>query len=111
MGRRRGVRGAPDWVLEVLSPSTAGHDQVTKRRIYERAGVREFWLVHPMDRVLTIYRLMGAEYGKPDVQELKGSTDIAVLPGVTVEWDALAERLPQITRVVGRMPTTPRLQV
>lgn len=92
---RRGVRGAPDWVLEVLSPSTAGHDQVTKRRIFERAGVQEFWLVHPMDRVLTVYRLVGAEYGKPDVQELKGSTAIAVLPGVSVEWDALAERLPK----------------
>ena len=92
---RRGVRGAPDWVLEVLSPSTAGHDQVVKRWVYERAGVREFWLVHPIDRVLTIYRLIGAEYGKPDVQELKGSTDIAVLPGVVVEWDALAERLPR----------------
>lgn len=91
----RGVRGAPDGVLEVLAPSTASHDQVAKRRIYERAGVKEFWLVHPMDRVLTIYRLIGAEYGKPDVQELKGATDIAVLPGVRVEWDALAERLPQ----------------
>jgi Uma2 family endonuclease len=92
---RRGVRGAPDWVLEVLSPSTAGHDQVLKRRIYEQAGVREFWLVHPMDRVLTIYRLDGVEYGKPDVQELKGSTEIRVLPGVVVAWDALAERLPK----------------
>jgi Uma2 family endonuclease len=92
---RRGVRGAPDWVLEVLSPSTAGHDQVLKRRIYERAGVREFWLVHPMDRVLTIYRLDGVEYGKPDVQELKGSTEIRVLPSVVVAWDALAERLPK----------------
>lgn len=92
---RRGVRGAPDWVLEVLSPSTAGHDQVTKRRIYERAGVQEFWLVHPMDRVLTIYRLLGTEYGRPDMQELKGATPIAVLPGVSIEWDALAERLPK----------------
>jgi len=38
---RRGVRGSPDWVLEVLSPSTAGHDQVLKRRIYEQPGVCE----------------------------------------------------------------------
>ena len=49
---RRGVRGAPDWVLEVLSPATAGHDQVRKRRIYEQAGVREYWMVHPADRVM-----------------------------------------------------------
>lgn len=92
---RRAIRGAPDWVLEVLSPSTASHDQVTKRRIYERAGVKEFWLVHPVDKVLTVYRFQGAEYGRPDIQELKGSTAIAVLPGVSIEWDALAERLPK----------------
>ena len=51
---RRGVRGAPDWLVEVLSPSTAAHDQIAKRRTYERAGVREYWLVHPGDRTLTV---------------------------------------------------------
>ena len=72
----RGVRGAPDFVVEVLSPATAGHDQVNKRRVYERHCVREYWLVHPTDRILTVYRLMGMEYGKPDVQELTGETPI-----------------------------------
>lgn len=91
----RGVRGAPDFVVEVLSPATAGHDQVKKRRIYERHGVKEYWLVHPTDRILTVYRLMGAEYGKPDVQELTGETPVGVLPGVTILWDALAARLPK----------------
>ena len=90
----RGVRGAPDWVVEVLSPATAGHDQVKKRRVYERHGVKEYWLVHPTDRVLTIYRLAGEEYGKPDVQELLGETPVGVLPGVVIAWDALAARLP-----------------
>ena len=34
----RGVRSAPDWIIEVLSPATAAHDQVVKRDLYERAG-------------------------------------------------------------------------
>lgn len=91
---RRGVRGAPDLVVEVLLPASAGHDQVRKRRIYEQAGVREFWLVHPLDRIVTIYRLADGEYGKPDVFELAGATPVGVLPGVAIAWDELVQRLP-----------------
>jgi Uma2 family endonuclease len=90
-----GVRGAPDWVVEVLSPATAGHDQIHKRRVYEQHGVAELWLAHPIDRLLTIYRLVDGEYGKPEIVELEGETAVGVLPGVTIQWDALAERLPE----------------
>ena len=92
---RRGVRGAPDWLVEVLSPSTAAHDQIAKRRTYERAGVREYWLVHPGDRTLTVYVLENGQYGRPEIYELKDATPIGVLPGVSIAWDALVERLPK----------------
>ena len=92
---RRGVRGAPDWLLEVLSPSTAAHDQIAKRRTYERAGVRDYWLVHPGDRTLTVYVLDNGQYGRPEIYELKDATPIGVLPGVSIAWDALVERLPK----------------
>lgn len=90
---RRGVRGAPDFVVEVLSPATASHDHVLKRRAYERAGVQEYWLVHPNDRIVTIYQLVEGEYGKPDVQELVGATPIATLPGIAIVWDDVVSRL------------------
>ena len=92
---RRGIRGAPDWVAEVLSPATAAHDQIVKRRIYERAGVPEYWLVHPQDRTVTIYTLAAGQYGKPAIFELKGETPVGVLPGVAIAWDALVARLPR----------------
>jgi len=92
---RRGVRGAPDWVLEVLLPSTAAHDQIAKRRTYERAGVREYWLVHPGDRTLTVYVLENGQYGRPEIYELKDETPLGVLPGVSIAWDALVTRLPK----------------
>ncbi len=82
----RGCRGAPDWIVEVLSPASAGHDQVVKRALYERAGVREYWLVHPVDKVVTIYLLANGAYGKPAVQELLGTTAASVLPEVTIDW-------------------------
>ncbi|MCM2309254.1 MAG: Uma2 family endonuclease [Sulfuritalea sp.] len=82
----RGRRGAPDWIVEVLSPGSAGHDQVVKRELYERVGVREYWLVHPIDKVVTIYLLAAGAYGKPAVQELVGDTTATVLPQVTIAW-------------------------
>ena len=52
--RRRGVEGAPDLVIEVLSPSNRGHDLLTKRALYGRAGVREYWVVDPVARTIGI---------------------------------------------------------
>ncbi|MDZ7751028.1 MAG: Uma2 family endonuclease [Gammaproteobacteria bacterium] len=90
---RRRVRGAPDWVLEVLSPSSASHDQTRKLAAYERAGVREYWLVHPVDRVLTVYRHDGSAYSRPRIQALSGTTTLEVLPQVAVDWDRITTRL------------------
>jgi Uma2 family endonuclease len=89
----RGVRGAPDWLAEVLSPSTASYDQSIKIPLYERAGVPEVWLVHPTDRTLAIYRLEDGRYGRPIYQELKGQTLLSAVPGVSVDWDRMMTRL------------------
>jgi len=90
---QRGMRGAPDWVAEVLSPSTASHDQIIKLPAYERAGVQEVWLVHPADRTLAIYRLEAGRYGRAAVFELKGQTPITAASGVIVDWDRLLANL------------------
>ena len=54
VGGGRGVAGAPDLLIEVLSPSTRLHDLLTKRALYGRAGVREYWLVDPEQRAVEI---------------------------------------------------------
>ena len=51
---RRGIEGPPDLLIEVLSPSNRAHDQVRKRELYARAGVREYWIVDPEQRVIEI---------------------------------------------------------
>jgi len=89
----RGMRGAPAWLAEVLSPSTARHDKIVKIPAYERAGVREVWLVNPMDRTLSIYQLEAGRYGSPTVLELKGQTQLTALLGVTIDWDRVLARL------------------
>lgn len=53
----RGMRGAPDWIAEVLAPATASYDRITKLRAYERADVPEVWLIDPIDRTVRIHRM------------------------------------------------------
>ena len=53
--RRDGVHGAPDLVVEVLSPSTAKRDRTYKKDLYERCGVREYWIVDPTSRSIEVY--------------------------------------------------------
>jgi Uma2 family endonuclease len=89
----RGVRGAPDWVAEVLSPSTARHDQTLKLSAYERAGVREVWLIEPVDRTVTIYRLEAGCYGRATIRKLKGRTQLTAVPGVTIDWARVLAKL------------------
>jgi len=85
----RGMRGAPDWVAEVLSPTTASHDQLIKLSAYEHAGVPEVWLIHPTDRTFIIYRLEAGHYTHSIVLVLKGQTPIRAVPGVCIDWDQL----------------------
>ena len=89
----RGLCGAPDWLAEVLSPSTARHDRITKLPAYERAGVREVWLINPSDRTVSIYRLEAGHYRPPIVRELKGRTQLTAVDGVTVDWDRVLARM------------------
>lgn len=82
----RGMRGAPDWVIEVLSPATAGHDQTIKLAAYERAGVREVWLVHPTDQVVTVYEQGAEGFGRPTISEMRGELAPHILPAVRIDW-------------------------
>ncbi|MFZ2960141.1 MAG: Uma2 family endonuclease [Candidatus Ozemobacteraceae bacterium] len=52
-----GARGAPDLVIEILSYSSTSRDFIKKRRVYERAGVKEYWIVVPWNRAVVIHRL------------------------------------------------------
>jgi Uma2 family endonuclease len=83
----RGMRGAPDWVVEVLSPSSASHDQTIKLAAYERAGVPEVWLVHPIDHVITVFRLEGTRYGRPGIFETKGTLAVTTVSDIVIDWD------------------------
>ena len=89
----RGMCGAPDWIAEVLSPWTARHDHTVKLPVYERAGVREVWLIGPIERTVLIHRLEAGRYRRATLHELKGQTPIIAVPGVTIDWGSLLDEM------------------
>lgn len=58
----RGCTGAPDWIVEIVSPSTSSHDYIRKLNLYADAGVREYWIVNPMDQSVYVYFLEGDKF-------------------------------------------------
>lgn len=68
-----GCKGAPDLVIEILSPSTRRHDRLVKLGLYQRAGVREYWIVDPENKSVQVFTLDGGafriieDYGQGDI--------------------------------------------
>jgi Uma2 family endonuclease len=79
-----GIHGAPDLVIEVVSPATAQLDKKSKRRIYARAGVKELWLVDPLLLQIQLYDF-ARDTAKP-VRLIEEDETLAspLLPGLTI---------------------------
>lgn len=81
-----GCKGAPDMIIEVLSPSSLRHDRLVKLNLYQQAGVREYWIVDPENRAVQVFLQhkdgflhICEEYGREDVAKVN------VLDGCFVE--------------------------
>ncbi len=74
---KKGCRGAPDLIIEILSPSTAYKDETEKLMLYEKHSVKEYWIVNPDAEYIMIYRYNGKDFDKPEY--LKGEDVIRSL--------------------------------
>jgi Uma2 family endonuclease len=90
-----GVRGAPDFIIEVISPSSAAHDYLRKRLLYEQAQVREYWLVHPIDGLVTRYSLENDRFGAAQIDPTEGVFSVGSLPGLALDFGFFAT-LPEL---------------
>jgi Uma2 family endonuclease len=80
------VTGAPDIVIEIASPGTRKRDETIKRRLYERGGVVEYWVVDPDIDVIRIYRREGDRFARP-LELSREAGDIIttpLLPGLEI---------------------------
>jgi len=74
--KSRGVYGAPDLVVEVLSRSTAKRDRSYKKAVYEKAGVKEYWLVEPNNKSIEQYILEDNQFVLNDIYTLTTDYDL-----------------------------------
>lgn len=82
----RGCKGAPDMVVEILSPSTQRHDRLVKLGLYQRAGVREYWIVNPEDQTVQVMLLDGdGVLQLHEVYDRQGVAKVNVLDGCFIE--------------------------
>lgn len=79
-----GCKGAPDMVIEVTSPSTARYDKLLKFNLYQRAGVREYWVVDPAARVVSVYTLKDGYY-RAAAYGADSSVRVGVLDDCTID--------------------------
>ncbi|RZK20105.1 MAG: Uma2 family endonuclease [Hymenobacter sp.] len=85
----RGCVGAPDWIIEIVSPGNTARDTKTKFDLYEESGVREYWIVYPGLKTITAYVLEGPEYQLAGEYIELGPIPVATLPGLMVEWSEI----------------------
>jgi Uma2 family endonuclease len=82
----KGCKGSPDLIVEILSPSTARKDMKEKFVRYERAGVKEYWIVDPSGKIVTVFKLSSEGlFGRPDVYGKEDRIKISIVEGLEVE--------------------------
>jgi len=80
-----GIVGAPDLIIEIVSPGTVSRDRATKKDQYERFGVREYWIVDPAYQSIEVFRLENDRYQLFSTVEKAGKITSSVLPGFQLE--------------------------
>lgn len=80
-----GCKGAPGLIIEILSPSTQRHDRLTKYNLYQRAGVREYWIVDPAARSIQSFVLEDGHYTAAGFGSPGDVLKVNVLEGCFIE--------------------------
>jgi len=88
----RGCIGAPDLIVEVLSPSTLKYDWNYKFNLYERAGVREYWIVDPKSKTVNVFLLQpDGKYDYGTVYECNQKAPVHIFEGLEIDLNELFE--------------------
>ena len=84
-----GCFGAPDLIIEIISPHTSKKDLTKKYEVYEEAGVREYWIVFPKEEIIETYVLAGSKFRRGETFVKADQTSPAIFPGLTFSMEEI----------------------
>jgi len=85
----KNIQGAPDLVVEIISPNTKNIDRINKKKLYEKYGVREYWIVDPEDEKVEVWTLEGKEFRLLGEFTRKQTLKSKMLSGVRTKVDRI----------------------
>lgn len=84
--KETGYYGTPSMLLEITSPSTSKLDRLTKYNKYEKAGVKEYWIVEPEVKIVSVFVLQeNGRYGRQDVYSEEDQVAVSIFPDLTID--------------------------
>lgn len=84
--RKTGYFGVPSLIIEITSPSTARNDKLFKFNKFEKAGVKEYWIVEPDAKLVSVFTLQdNNRYGRPELYTETDNVEVSIFPGLVVE--------------------------
>ena len=86
---RENIQGAPDLVVEILSPTTAERDRSVKSALYAQHGVQEYWIVDPDARTITVFLLNEGEFEEVDTYSAGETLTSPMLAGFSIALDEI----------------------
>ena len=81
----KGCVGAPDLIVEILSPSTSKTDWKEKYQLYEQTGVREYWIVNPDDGLLHVFRLLNGKFQLNGTYTAEDAVTIGIFDDIVID--------------------------
>jgi Uma2 family endonuclease len=85
----KGCKGAPDLIVEVLSPNSVSKDLHEKYEVYEKAGVREYWVVHPVEKTIIAFILKNGKFQTSKPLTVGDQIFSMVLPGFSISLEEI----------------------
>lgn len=84
----QGCTGAPDWIIEIISPSNSSHDYIRKLNLYADAGVREYWIVDPDRKSVFVYYLEESNF-KVDTHSFRDKIKVNIYEDLYIDFASL----------------------